>query len=131
MNILHTAFPHDRKATPSELFQRAETYAITMADVDYETVEAAAYHIIKTQKWHPNPQEILEAVKRVELNKDTEVTPITTAQPIEDEVLNDWLEAFCDWLGFGCEEDETALGRYYEKHPERLSKMREVLHNDE
>ena len=130
VNLLHSAYPQDRKATTSELFQRAETYAITMADEEYATVEAAAIHIIKTSNWYPNPNELLEAVKRVKLDRSTAaVTPITTAEPVEDEALNAWLDAFCEWLGFGCEEDDTAIARYYEKHPDMVEKMKGVFDN--
>ena len=29
------------------------------------------------------------------------ITPITTAEPIEDEKLEAYLEAFCDWIDVG------------------------------
>ena len=132
VNLLHSAYPQDKKATPAELFERATTYSVTMADEDYETVEAAALHIIRTSHWYPNPNEILEAVKRVKLDRSSAaITPITTAQPIEDEALNGWLDAFCEWIGFGCEEDETAIARYYEKHPDMREKMKGVFDNAE
>lgn len=131
VNILHAGIPSDKKATPSDLFARAETYAITMADEDYETVEAAAHYLLRTSKWYPAPAEILEAVKRVKLDNSTAVTPITTAEPVTDEKLNEWLDAFCEWLGFDCEENPTALDDYYDQHPEQLAKMREVFHYGE
>jgi len=133
VNLLHSSYPQDKKATPAELFERAQTYAITMADEEYETVEAAAIHIIKTSKWYPNTNEILETVKRVKLDqaKAPTITPITTAEPIEDEALNGWLDAFCDWIGFGCEDDDQALARYYEAHPDMRDKMKGVFYHAE
>ena len=106
VNLLHNAYPHDKKATRSDLFQRAETYHIAFCDYSFETVEAAARHIIATKKWHPTAAELLEEVKRTYLTGSLPtVTPITTAKPVDDEKLDEWLDAFCEWIGFGCEEN--------------------------
>ena len=106
INLLHGAYPQDKKATRAELFQRAETYHIAFIDYDYLTVERAARHCIATRKWMPTTAELLEEVKRAYLTKATTVTPITTAKPVDDERLDEWLDAFCEWIGFGCEAND-------------------------
>ena len=129
VSMLHAAYPADKKATQAELMERAKGYAISMADIDFETVEAACEHIIKTSNWYPTTKEILEAVKRVKLA--AEVTPIPQAEPIADAELGEYVEALCEWLGFDCEPNEEALNEYYENHPERLEKMRGWLKYEE
>jgi len=109
VNLLHSSYPQDKKATRSDLFQRAETYHIAFVDYDYQTVERAARHLIATSKWLPTTAELLQEVKRVYLTPPT-VTPITTAKPVDNERLDEWLDAFCEWIGFGCEaNDDTEL----------------------
>ena len=109
VNLLHSSYPQDKKATRSDLFQRAETYHIAFVDYDYQTVERAARHLIATSKWLPTTAELLQEVKRVYLTPPT-VTPSTTAKPVDNERLDEWLDAFCEWIGFGCEaNDDTEL----------------------
>ena len=107
VNLLHAAYPQDRKATTAELYQRAESYAVALADYDLETVRRAAQHCIATNKWHPTTAELINEVKRAYLaTPGASVTPITTAEPIEDEDLDEYLDAFCQWIGFGGEEND-------------------------
>lgn len=106
VNLLHSAYPQDKKATRADLFQRAETYHIAFIDYTYETVERAARHVIATSKWLPTTAELLEEVKRAYLTQPMPtVTPITRAEPIDDARLDEWLDAFCEWIGFGGEEN--------------------------
>ena len=109
VNLIHSAYPQDKKATRSDLFQRAETYHIALVDYDYQTVERAARHLIATSKWLPTTAELLQEVKRAYLTAPA-VTPITRAKPVDDARLDEWLDAFCEWIGFGCEaNDDTEL----------------------
>lgn len=128
VKMLHSAFPSDRKATPGELMERAKGYAVTFADENVLTVKAAAEYIIRTSNWYPTTKEILEAVKR---SKISEVTPITQAEPIHDAELEEYIEAFCEWIGFEGEPNDKALDNYYEQYPERLEKMKGWLKYEE
>lgn len=115
VQLLHNAYPQDRKATKEELAQRAETYSISMADYDFETVRKAACHLIKTSKWYPTTKEILDSVSWVRMT-DTkpkaEVSPIPKLNIREDKV-DEYLEVFCEWIGFGCEpNDDADLGQF-------------------
>lgn len=107
VNMLHSAYPQDRKATREDLLARAEAYSVALADYDIETVRRAAQHCIATNKWHPTTAELINEVKRAYLaTPGASVTPITTAEPIEDEALDEYLDAFCQWIGFGGEEND-------------------------
>lgn len=107
VNILHSAYPQDRKATKAELAQRAESYHVALADYDFETVKTAAQHIIASSKWLPTMAELIQEVKRVELvNIPASVSPITRAEPVDDAKVEAYLDAFCEWIGFGTEPND-------------------------
>lgn len=110
VNILHAAYPQDRKATKAELSQRAESYHVAFADYDFETVKRAAQNCIAISKFYPTTAELIQEVKRIQLTTiPASVTPITTAEPIEDEKLEAYLDAFCEWIGFGCEANDDVI----------------------
>ena len=107
VNMLHAAYPQDRKATREELLARAEAYSVAFADYDVETVRKAAQHCIATNKWHPTTAELITEVKRAYLTTPgASITPITRAEPINDEEVDKYLDAFCEWIGFGGEEND-------------------------
>lgn len=108
VNILHSAYPQDRKATRAELSQRAESYEVALADYDFETVKRAAQNCIANSRFYPTTSELIDEVKRIYLTTTpASVTPITEAEPIEDEKLEAYLDAFCEWIGFGCEANDA------------------------
>ena len=111
VQLLHNAYPQDRRATAEDLSQRAQSYHIALADYDFETVQKAAQHCIATSKWYPTTAELIEKVKLVKLTNvpAVKVTPITRAEAIDDERVDEWLEAFCDWIGFGDEANDSAV----------------------
>lgn len=109
VNLLHSAYPQDKKATAQDLAQRAQTYHITLADYDAETVMRAAQNCIANSRFYPTTAELIQEVKRIQLTTiPASVTPITTAEPIDDEKLEAYLDAFCEWIGFGCEANDAA-----------------------
>lgn len=107
--LIHNSYPIDRKATPSELAARVDNYAVMFADMDAEIVKQAARRLIATSKYMPTVQELYEACSTVEY-----INAIETAEPTEyDDHYDEYLEAFCKWVGFGCEPDSGELP--YEK----------------
>lgn len=126
--MLHKRIPSDKRATQAEIMERAKGYAVSMAAEDFETVKKAAEFIIRTSIFYPSEKEILEAVKRCKI---AEVTPITEAESVNDPEMEEYIEAFCNWIGFEGEPKEDALEEYYDKHPERLEKMRRFLKYEE
>lgn len=110
VNLLHAAYPQDRRATKEDLYQRAESYHVALVNYDYETVEKAARHCIATSKWYPTTAELIENVKRATLTAvpDIKVKPITPAQILNEAEVDNWLDAFCEWIGFGCEANDNA-----------------------
>lgn len=108
VTLLHAAYPQDKRTTQEELFQRAEAYSIALAEYDVQTVRKAAERCIASLKFYPTTKELLDAVSFVRLTTPAEVTPITRAEPIDDEKLEAYLDAFCEWIGFGSEPNDNA-----------------------
>lgn len=108
VSILHSAYPQDKRATADELAQRAESYNIALGDYDFETVKKAAEYCIRSSKWHPTTRELLDAVARARITDAPTVTPIPSKgeAPDPDEVEK-YLEAFVEWIGFGCEPNDA------------------------
>lgn len=108
VNLLHAAYPQDKRATREDLLQRAESYSVALADTDVELVKKAAQYHIRTSKWHPTTKELLDAVSRVRLSEVPTVTPVKTVRPTVDEArLDEYLDAFCEWIGFGEEANDS------------------------
>lgn len=106
VTLLHNAYPQDKRATADDLAQRAEAYHVAFADYDLETVQKAATYCIKTSKWHPTTKELIDAATRVRLSEAVKVTPIQT-DTADDAEIEQYLDAFVEWIGFGCEPDDT------------------------
>lgn len=105
---LHDSYPQDRKATQDDLFQRAESYSITLADYPVDIVMKAASHCVMTSKWYPTTKELLDAVQRERLLAEPpKVTPIPKAVAVDPDKVDEYLEAFCEWIGFGCEPNDN------------------------
>ncbi len=110
VNLLHGAYPSDKKATAQDLAQRAESYNVALADYDFETVKRAAQNCIANSKFYPTTSELIDEVKRIYLTTTpASVTPITEAEPVDDPEVEAYLEAFCEWIGFGCEANDDAI----------------------
>ena len=59
--------------------------------------------------------------------EQTTVTALPTPAPVEEEKLGEWIDAFCEWIGFGTEPNDEALENYYKENPEMRAKMSGIL----
>lgn len=105
---LHDSYPQDRKATREDLFQRAESYSVSFADIPADLVMKAATHCVNTSKWYPTTKELHDAITREKMIAvPPKVTPIPKAVAVDPEKVDEYLEAFCEWIGFGCEPNDS------------------------
>lgn len=61
VNILHTAYPSDRNATPQELADRIDLYAVYFADYPFDLVFRVTKAWIMSHKFMPVIEEIKNA----------------------------------------------------------------------
>lgn len=113
----------------------ADSWEMAFGDVEAEAVFKAARFHVDTSPFFPTIADIKKKIVRAtvayaeEPKSPARLTSIAGAEPIEDEKLNEWLDAFCDWIGFGCEPNEDALGDFYDKNPEMEERMKGVFPN--
>lgn len=105
--FLHGSYTADRKATPAELAQRAQTYSITFADYEADLVMKAAQHCINTKRFYPSTSELLEACNYIRMTSVPEAIAPARVTPIDEKVVDEYIEAFCEWIGFGCEPNDS------------------------
>ena len=107
-----------------------EAWQLALGEFNAEAVKKAALLHIATCQSFPTPAAIRKKIVRAELvYNNTETVPYYSLEPVTTkEVLPDgWLEAFCEWIGFGCEEDDSALNRYYEANPAALEQVKKIM----
>lgn len=113
----------------------ADTWELALGAFEAEAVFKAARLHMETSKWFPNPAEIRSLILKAsviyseEPKSPARLTSISGAEPIKDEKLTEWLDVFCEWIGFGCEPNEDAIYDYYQKNPEMEEKMKGVFPN--
>ena len=79
--------------------------------------KAARLHMM-TSKFFPTPADIVEKMVRSEIvytgpELKAIEAPKARVTPIPEENIDEYLEAFCEWIGFGCEpNDDADLGRF-------------------
>lgn len=108
VQFLHASYPSDKKANNSDLAQRAQLYSVTFADYDFDTVIRAAQHCVNTSKFYPSTSELLKAVSYIRVTNVPVQAPETArVTPIDEAVIEEYVDAFCEWIGFGCEENDN------------------------
>lgn len=109
LEILASAYPNtkikDARATVS-------AWELTLGSFSAESVYKAARLHMDTVKFFPTPADIKDKIVRAELvyhgpdvkaleNHAVKVTPIS------DEATDAYLDAFCQWIGFGSDPDDS------------------------
>lgn len=126
---------YQKRISPSDAKTLVDSWELTLGAFTAEEVYKAARLHMETSPYFPNPADIRKNIVRAsvayaeEPKSPARLTSISGAEPIEDEKLNEWLDAFCEWIGFGCEPNEDALGDYYDKNPEMMERMKGVFSN--
>ena len=111
----------------------ADSWEMALGSFSAEAVFKASRLHMETSPFFPTPADIRKTIVRAsvayaeEPKSPARLTSIAGAEPIEDEKLNEWLDAFCDWIGIGCEPNDNALYDYYQKNPDMKKKMDGVL----
>lgn len=132
LKILSTNY--HRKLKGSEAKTLINSWELTLGSFSTEAVYKAARLHMETSPFFPNPADIRKNIVRAtvayaeEKQSPARLTSISGAEPIEEEKVVEWLDAFCEWIGFGYEEpNDDALHEYYQKNPDMKKKMEGVL----
>ena len=105
-----------------------DAWEMVLGAYSAESVYKAARLHMETSKFFPSPAEIREKMLKASLIfEQTTVTALPTPAPVEEEKLSEWIDAFCEWIGFGTEPNDEALENYYKENPEMRAKMSGIL----
>lgn len=103
-------------------------WLITLAPYEAKSIYKAArlYMETKTIKNFPSPADLISLIARAEI-----VYPDQPNEPprqleagraivtkLDSSTVDDYLEAFGEWIGLGSDQNDDALEEFYRKHPE-------------
>ena len=125
LEMLCATYPNARI---KDAAQTLDAWEMNFAEYPAETVYKATRLHMETCKFFPSPADIFDLMVKAQIkySNTPHVTAIPAAVPLPDEEVDEYLDAVCEWIGFGCEENDAALTEFYEKHPEMLPKMRRI-----
>lgn len=123
LEVIYGAYPHvkvkDAAATVS-------SWELVLSGYSAEAAYKAARLHIATNHYFPAPSDIVDLIPRAQLiysegvdsNNILLEPPKARVTPIEPEVVDEYLDAFCEMVGFGCDPDDGHMSRLIEEHPE-------------
>ena len=125
LELVSANYPQVRIKDPKKT---VDSWEMQLGGFDAESVYKAARLHMATSKFFPSPADITEKMVKAKIvYSESIVTALPTPAPVEEEKLNEWVDAFCEWIGFGTEENDKALDEFYEKNPDMKAKMSGIL----
>ena len=104
--ILRSIYPHIKIDNPEAM---AAGWEMTLGEFSADAVMKAARLHIETSKYFPAPSEIREKIVRAELIYNGPAINTIEAHkqdPDREKYFEEYLDAFCQWIGFGCEAND-------------------------
>ena len=113
--MVRANYPNVKISDPSAT---VSAWEMALGGYSAEAVFKSARLHMMTSKFFPTPADILEKLVRSEIvynGPDIKQIPAPKAfvSPIPEENVDEYLEVFCEWIGFGCEpNDDADLGSF-------------------
>ena len=102
LDIVSATYPHAKIKDPSAL---VSAWEMTLGDFSAESVYKATRYHLETNKFFPSPSDIRDNIIRAELVYSSPIPNLIESRTNRNDDEN--LELFCQWIGFGYEEDDT------------------------
>ena len=129
LETLFAAYPNTKMKDPAKTL---DVWEMDLAEYNAEDIyKAARLYIAEGNTFFPVPGALTKIIPKAQLiyNAPPKVTVIPSSLP--DSKTTEYIESFCEWIGFGSEPNDEALDEYYEKHPEMLEPIRRALGNED
>ena len=122
LEMLVANYPNTKIRDPKAT---ADSWEMTLGMYQAESVFKAARYHMDTSTFFPTPADIKKKMVRAKLIYDEplKVTAIPSPKSVSDEKVLEYIDAVCEWVGFGTEEDDTALDRFYDKNPDMVGML--------
>ena len=104
LSIVSSTYPHEKIKDPSAL---VSAWEMTLGDFSAETVYKATRYHLETNKFFPSPSDIRDNIVRAELIYRPTIPNAIESRTHNDEETEKNLDLFCQWIGFGQDEDDT------------------------
>lgn len=122
LETLSAAYPYYKVTDPKTL---TNVWEMVLSPYSAEAVFKSARLHMETSRFFPSPAEIKDNIVKAKLifDEPPKVTAIPAATSVTDEKVLEYIDAVCEWVGFGTEEDDTVLDRFYEKNPDMVGML--------
>ena len=106
LDILSASYPYAAKsiANPKALITAWE---MTLGEFSAEAVYKAARLHLETNKYFPSPSDIRDNIVRAQIAYAPTIPNAIESKANNSEEVEKNLDLFCQWIGFGCEPDDT------------------------
>lgn len=88
---------------------KASAWEMQLGDYSAESVYKAARLHMSTSKYFPSPADLINNIVRAELIYSGPPLNAIEASSTNSEAIDKYLDAFCKWIGFGCESDDNVI----------------------
>ena len=104
LKILSAAYPNSaNKITDPESMIMA--WQMVLGEFSAEAVYKAARFHLQTNKFFPSPSDIRDKIVRAEITYMPTIPNAIESGATKN--CDEYLDKFCEWIGFGCEENDT------------------------
>lgn len=109
LETISAAYPQTKIKDPQKL---VDTWEMVLGPYQAGAVYKAARLHISTCQYFPNPADIRKNIIRAELvfNDTQQIAIEAHSKKSFDEEAKEWepyIDAFCRWIGFGCDPDDS------------------------
>lgn len=104
LSIVSSTYPHAKIKDPNAL---VSAWEMTLGDFSAETVYKATRYHLETNKFFPSPSDIRDNIVRAELIYRPTIPNAIESRTHNNEETEKNLDLFCQWIGFGQDEDDT------------------------
>lgn len=104
--IITSAYPQV-KISDADIM--TSTWLMELGDYSAESVYKAARLHIATSSYFPNPANIINNIVKADLIYSGPPLNAIEANSTNSEAIDKYLDAFCEWIGFGCEPNDNVI----------------------
>lgn len=104
LKIVSANYPHAKISDPKAM---VSAWEMILGDYSAEAVYKAARLHMETNKYFPSPSDIRDNIVRAEIVYKPTIPNAIESKANNSEEMEKNLDLFCQWIGFGCEPDDT------------------------
>lgn len=104
LKVVSANYPHAKISDPKAM---VTAWEMLLGEFSAESVYKAARLHMTTNKYFPSASDIRDNIVRGELVFGDTLPNAIEAKTQDGKNYDEYLDKFCEWIGFGCEENDT------------------------